>query len=243
MHKLFLTLMLWLLGSSATTAANVSWNIEGTITAGSSSSMLGQIWGGGAIHSGDAFKVNISFNNASPGRPSGSGVVYESAIQSLSLSINGHTEYLTIGGSGWPGGGADEREISLVNDSTNVLEGHVQDGFYIENVDRMESIVAPGGNRHEYLSLIFTDRRLLEEGANMLSSTDLATVAPGDPMEANYSRQMYFGVSDFGGSPATLQVRGTVNSISAVPIPAAAWLFGSALAGLGWMRRKQTSLV
>jgi hypothetical protein len=25
-----------------------------------------------------------------------------------------------------------------------------------------------------------------------------------------------------------------------VPIPAASWLFGSALAGLGWMRRKQT---
>jgi hypothetical protein len=30
-------------------------------------------------------------------------------------------------------------------------------------------------------------------------------------------------------------------TISAVPIPAAAWLFGSALAGLGWMRRKQTT--
>ena len=27
---------------------------------------------------------------------------------------------------------------------------------------------------------------------------------------------------------------------TAVPIPAAAWLFGSALAGLGWIRRKQT---
>jgi len=28
--------------------------------------------------------------------------------------------------------------------------------------------------------------------------------------------------------------------ITAVPVPAAVWLFGSALAGLGWMRRKQT---
>lgn len=28
--------------------------------------------------------------------------------------------------------------------------------------------------------------------------------------------------------------------VSAIPIPAAVWLFGSALAGLGWMRRKQT---
>jgi hypothetical protein len=32
----------------------------------------------------------------------------------------------------------------------------------------------------------------------------------------------------------------TAGQISAVPVPAAAWLFGSALAGLGWMRRKQT---
>jgi len=29
-------------------------------------------------------------------------------------------------------------------------------------------------------------------------------------------------------------------TITAVPVPAAVWLFGSALAGLGWMRRKQT---
>lgn len=29
-------------------------------------------------------------------------------------------------------------------------------------------------------------------------------------------------------------------SINVVPIPAAGWLFGSALAGLGWLRRKQT---
>ena len=28
-------------------------------------------------------------------------------------------------------------------------------------------------------------------------------------------------------------------TVSAVPIPAAVWLFGSALAGLGWLRRKQ----
>ncbi|MCP4831206.1 MAG: hypothetical protein GY886_03200 [Gammaproteobacteria bacterium] len=29
--------------------------------------------------------------------------------------------------------------------------------------------------------------------------------------------------------------------VSAVPVPAAVWLFGSALAGLGWMRLKQTA--
>ena len=36
-------------------------------------------------------------------------------------------------------------------------------------------------------------------------------------------------------------VRNVVSgSVSAVPIPAAVWLFGSALTGLGWMKRKRT---
>ncbi|MCP4928101.1 MAG: VPLPA-CTERM sorting domain-containing protein [Gammaproteobacteria bacterium] len=30
-------------------------------------------------------------------------------------------------------------------------------------------------------------------------------------------------------------------TVTAVPVPAAVWLFGSALAGLGWLRRKQTT--
>jgi hypothetical protein len=39
-----------------------------------------------------------------------------------------------------------------------------------------------------------------------------------------------------------LRTRAIVSgSVSAVPIPAAAWLFGTALAGLGWIRRKQTA--
>jgi hypothetical protein len=32
----------------------------------------------------------------------------------------------------------------------------------------------------------------------------------------------------------------TSGQISAVPVPAAVWLFGSALGGLGWMRRRKT---
>ena len=40
--------------------------------------------------------------------------------------------------------------------------------------------------------------------------------------------------SNFGGG----EIRGQIN---AVPVPAAVWLFGSALAGLGWFRRRQTA--
>jgi hypothetical protein len=31
-------------------------------------------------------------------------------------------------------------------------------------------------------------------------------------------------------------------SVSAIPVPASVWLFGSALTGLGWLRRKQSGL-
>jgi hypothetical protein len=45
-----------------------------------------------------------------------------------------------------------------------------------------------------------------------------------------------------GGQPGF--VINTLDNVvvgAAVPIPAAVWLFGSALAGLGWLRRKQTT--
>jgi hypothetical protein len=35
--------------------------------------------------------------------------------------------------------------------------------------------------------------------------------------------------------------RVTGGRVTAVPVPAAVWLFGSALAGLGWFRRRQTA--
>jgi hypothetical protein len=44
---------------------------------------------------------------------------------------------------------------------------------------------------------------------------------------------IYNGLGDYYGNPAIDNF-----SASVVPVPAAVWLFGSALAGLGWFRRK-----
>jgi hypothetical protein len=44
----------------------------------------------------------------------------------------------------------------------------------------------------------------------------------------------------FGG-PGRMIASGTVSAAGVVPIPAAVWLFGSALAGLGWFRRRTQS--
>jgi hypothetical protein len=58
--------------------------------------------------------------------------------------------------------------------------------------------------------------------------------AAGDTVEiATTSYEVY------GEFPVERYV--TSGTVSSVPIPAAVWLFGSALAGLGWLRRKQTA--
>lgn len=44
--------------------------------------------------------------------------------------------------------------------------------------------------------------------------------------------------SNFGSESRGIRIDNF--SATVVPVPAAVWLFGSALAGLGWMRRKQT---
>jgi hypothetical protein len=49
------------------------------------------------------------------------------------------------------------------------------------------------------------------------------------------------GLLDVTGAGGRNLVSGTIAGVAAVPIPAAVWLFGSALAGLGWLRRKQIS--
>jgi len=51
-----------------------------------------------------------------------------------------------------------------------------------------------------------------------------------------------FRIEVLGATPQ-IGSSGFFRATSIVPIPAAVWLFGSALAGLGWMRRKQTAIV
>jgi len=45
---------------------------------------------------------------------------------------------------------------------------------------------------------------------------------------------------NWGGADFDYSGEFGTSEVAFVPIPAAAWLFGSALAGLGWLRRKQT---
>ncbi|MGI9309831.1 MAG: hypothetical protein ACR2P6_11250 [Gammaproteobacteria bacterium] len=229
--KRFIGLALLIACSSVANAAIITWKIDGVITSGSG----GSTWTGGAS-SGDSFEVLVTFNDASPGTPHGdSSVAYNSTIQSLQMTINGHTEVMTVDGLAGPNGFEDERRIVVGNDSE--VAGQPQDGFYIDNRDRMESIVTPGENRHEYLHVYWGDRRPLAEGSSMLNSTELLS-SPDVLSTANYSHQMAWGFSDFGTDPYTgVQLLGNIVSASVIPVPAAFWLFASGLGLLGWRRK------
>jgi hypothetical protein len=70
-------------------------------------------------------------------------------------------------------------------------------------------------------------------------SVHLSSTAMGTGGWLNLERvQFYSG----GNGDSSGYALGELDNIvvSAVPVPAAVWLFGSALAGLGWFRRKQT---
>ena len=58
---------------------------------------------------------------------------------------------------------------------------------------------------------------------------------PNDP----YTSSQEVGFADTADT-VNMFVSGSLTG-SVVPLPAAAWLFGSALAGLGWMRRKKSN--
>jgi hypothetical protein len=64
----------------------------------------------------------------------------------------------------------------------------------------------------------------------------LSNLAPGTPYTPLGGTWNYLKGSSIGGSSTTVS---GVYALNAVPIPAAFWLFGSALGLLGWIRRKK----
>lgn len=60
---------------------------------------------------------------------------------------------------------------------------------------------------------------------------------PPGAFDPNIIGEYNFGIEVSQGGWGVENVR---MDVQVVPVPAAVWLFGSALAGLGWMRRKRT---
>ncbi len=85
--------------------------------------------------------------------------------------------------------------------------------------------------------------------ANFAADTGIATMtcavdcAIGDTYVLDYAAHVPLGdASGFGGVAYTVYLEGTIAAASAIPVPAAVWLFGSGLLGLvGVARRKKTA--
>ncbi|MCP4928397.1 MAG: VPLPA-CTERM sorting domain-containing protein [Gammaproteobacteria bacterium] len=93
----------------------------------------------------------------------------------------------------------------------------------------------PGGNGN-FLSGAFFEDHWAYVSVTLNFSDSLASYVDGGTVaiDTAYVQNMY------GGSTHSLFSPPNTVSASVVPVPAAAWLFGSALAGLGWMRRRKT---
>jgi hypothetical protein len=92
------------------------------------------------------------------------------------------------------------------------------------------STTAPG----VFLGLVF-ESELTEAGGN------INLVFNPDDWEASLLGECSSTPACPGPNPDPSTFSSAISgSVSAVPIPAAVWLFGSGLAGLGWMRRKKS---
>jgi len=77
---------------------------------------------------------------------------------------------------------------------------------------------------------------------NNFQGSYLSLVIAGELTNFGGTFSLSGGEIDEGGSNKTRMISsGSIVGANAVPVPAAVWLFGSALAGLGWVRRKPIS--
>ena len=118
------------------------------------------------------------------------------------------------------------------------VSGLGQDGYNYRasiSIDRVDGGVFAIHSLDLFLdSNGFTDiRGILSNGAGV--SLTGVTVGTGDWL--NLKRITFSAEGDgFGPGYGTVEVDNI--AVSAVPVPAAVWLFGSALAGLGWVRKR-----
>ena len=81
-------------------------------------------------------------------------------------------------------------------------------------------------------------------GGSVTTVVDVSSISGFDwTTEAGYTEFTDIVSLSFTAATSTPSSFIFIDNIQAniVPVPAAVWLFGSALAGLGWMRRKQTT--
>lgn len=220
-----LAALLFVLGLPAQ-AALVTWNFSGT---------LGPVIPATnppvtSLVAGDAFSGSITFDTATvPGSTGDDGfsnwAIYPDAIAALnftvgSYSFTGPVSHVSVFN---PGGST---EIRVVNDYS---------GFFSDGLGFTTSVT--GGPVDGYLPGFFelyTDTPPGTGVSQFLSSPDL----PASPPASAFYFALYFE-DNAGGYVATV---GGAATVSAVPLPVAAWLFGSGLLVLAGIAGRRLAL-
>ncbi len=185
-----------------------------------------------------AAPVTIDFEEFNIG--DGGGSVFDTPI----LASQGYE----LTGSGGPGGPFTSTEVLTGTNTggTNAYGGTIgglgQDGFNFHVDVTLEKADGGAFAIHNLDLFMDTDPEGWMEIRGTLAGGGLTfllgvPVGTGDWLNLESVRFWAEG-NGFGAGYATVELDNIV--VGAVPIPAAVWLFGSALAGLGWMRRKAT---
>jgi hypothetical protein len=207
-----------------------------------------------SIRVGDSWSATVTVDIEDPNV--GAGSTYGEAI------FRGTTTNLTIGDFG--------TATFLSSSATFQNDERWEDEEFLNPVsDNHDKILFEGGmGRQAYfagpeqqidgLYALDLDLQLVDLSSTLFSTTpvnpglkgsydvvlpgfnDLSQFVQGGSFDLKNRISVRLGPNSPGSS--TVNLGGTVTSatVSVVPIPAAAWLFGSALAGLGWARRRQT---
>jgi hypothetical protein len=176
--------------------------------------------------------ATVDFEEFSLGAGNG---VYPTTLESQGYDFSGFTSF------------NDSTEVLVgASNGTNAYGGSVsapgQDGFGVLALIDIERTDGGAFAIYSFDLVLETDNDGYTGISGVLAGGGAASlgvpVGTGDWLNLESVRFRAEG-NQFGFGFASVEVDNI--AINAVPIPAAVWLFGSALAGLGWLRRRQTA--
>jgi len=205
-----------LLMASGVWGATLTYQVTGQVTSFTEIPAGGAPGVNGFFGVGDAFTYVLTYDTATFGGAGTTGsTTYTNGLSSIAFSYsNGYT------------GSATNGDISVWND---LLIGPTPNDHFSSYSGTSDGLsgAAIGASNLVAANILFADNN----SANLFSSLDLV---PLSTAFSDYTSSQLELV--FQGGGGTTYVKGEMLTISVVPTPAAAWLFGSALIALGWMR-------
>ena len=145
--------------------------------------------------------------------------------------------------------------VDAVFDDGGILQGTFDYDDALNQYSNVD-IVSSGGSLASIFDSSYSSYSILSNSSNFLSDTSVTNAVPQSLLNLTFSESLTAdggvvslvigsgpnGSGEISGSIATGTSRlVTSGTVSTVPVPAAVWLFGSGLAGLGWMRRRKTA--